>query len=52
MVGEANGRPYIDDGNHRAVGMALHIFQSDECIEQAAYVGVDERRIDRNESPS
>ena len=44
VVGDENGRPYIADGNHRAVGMALHILQSGEYIEQEAYVGVDRRR--------
>ena len=46
IVGEEEGRPYIADGNHRAVGMALHILQTGEYIEQEAYVGVDTRRID------
>ncbi|WP_049998671.1 hypothetical protein [Halococcus sediminicola] len=45
VVGDENGRPYIADGNHRAVGMALHILQSGEYIEQQAYVGVDRQRI-------
>ena len=44
VVGDESGRPYIVDGNHRAVGMALHILQSDEYLEQAAYIGVDRQR--------
>ena len=44
VVGDENGRPYIADGNHRAVGMALHVLQTDEYIEQGAYVGVDRQR--------
>lgn len=46
IVGEEDGRPYIVDGNHRAVGMALHILQTDEYIEQQAYVGVESQRLD------
>jgi hypothetical protein len=45
IVGEGNGRPYIADGNHRAVGMALHLLQTGEYIEQEAYVGVDSQRL-------
>lgn len=52
VVGDEDGRPYIADGNHRAVGMALHILQADEYIEQEAYVGIDDQRIDSDESPS
>lgn len=52
VVGEEDGRPYIVDGNHRAVGMALHILQTDEYIEQEAYVGVDSQRIDSDDGSS
>ena len=45
VVGEAEGRPYVADGNHRAVGMALHVLQTGEYIEQEAYIGVDDERI-------
>lgn len=49
VVGEEEGRPYIADGNHRAVGMALHILETGEYIEQEAYVGVDSRRLDSDD---
>lgn len=46
IVGDKEGRPYIVDGNHRAVGIALHVLQTGEYIEQEAYVGVDDERME------
>jgi hypothetical protein len=45
VVGGGEDRPHIVDGNHRAIGMALHILEGDEYIEQGAYVGVGSNRI-------
>ena len=46
IVGEEKERPYIADGNHRAIGMALHILQTGEYIRQEAYVGIEKNRRD------
>jgi hypothetical protein len=45
VVGDEDGRPYIADGNHRAIGMALHILETGEYVEQEAYIGVDTDRL-------
>lgn len=52
VVGEREDRPYIADGNHRAIGMVLHILQTGEYIEQEAYVGVESDRLVSDEEDS
>jgi hypothetical protein len=50
VVSEEDDRPYIADGNHRAIGMALHILETDEYIEQDVYIGVDKDRLNATDT--
>ncbi len=45
VVSEADERPYLADGNHRAVAIALHIRHGGAYPEQEAYVGVSEDEL-------